>query len=199
MMSKTSRAFPRLLAVGLFGSALALAACGGGGGSSGGATQPDGEATSGGGGDKPTPSADGAAEVQGIFVTGDGPKSLAEAKGKVVIIDFWATYCQPCKKSFPKYQELVEQFGGELAVIAVSVDEPGDVDESKLKEFATQTKVKFPIIWDKEHKTAEAYKPPKMPTSFIIDKDGKIAHQHAGYESGEEEKIAEEVKKLLGK
>ncbi|NUO51837.1 MAG: TlpA family protein disulfide reductase, partial [Polyangiaceae bacterium] len=152
----------------------------------------------GGSSDKPAP-AGGAAEVQGTYVTGDGPKSLADAKGKVVIVDFWATYCQPCKKSFPKYQELVEQFGGELAVIAVSVDEPGDVDEAKLKEFAASTKVKFPIIWDKEHKTAEAYKPPKMPTSFIIDKDGNIAHQHAGYESGEEEKIAEEVKKLLGK
>jgi len=185
-----------LLAV---GSALVAAGCGGGS-SSGGSTTPDGEgtstpATSGG----ETPSGGGAAEIQGTFITGDGPKTLADAKGKVVIIDFWATYCQPCKKSFPKYQELVEQFGGDLAVIAVSVDEPGDVDESKLKEFASSTKVKFPIIWDKEHKTAEAYKPPKMPTSYIIDKDGNIAHQHAGYESGEEEKIAEEVKKLLGK
>ncbi len=197
-MMRSSRSLSRLVSIAVAGAALALAACGGGGGSSGGATQPDGETTGGGGSDKPA-SAGGAAEVQGTYITGDGPKSLADAKGKVVIIDFWATYCQPCKKSFPKYQELVEQFGGELAVIAVSVDEPGDVDEAKLKEFAASTKVKFPIIWDKEHKTAEAYKPPKMPTSFIIDKDGNIAHQHAGYESGEEEKIAEEVKKLLGK
>lgn len=197
-MMRSSRSLSRLVSIALAGAALALAGCGGGGGSSGGATQPDGEATSGGGSDKPA-TAGGAAEVQGAYITGDGPKSLADAKGKVVIVDFWATYCQPCKKSFPKYQELVEQFGGELAVIAVSVDEPGDVDEAKLKEFAASTKVKFPIIWDKEHKTAEAYKPPKMPTSFIIDKDGNIAHQHAGYESGEEEKIAEEVKKLLGK
>jgi peroxiredoxin len=197
-MMRSSRSLSRLVSIAVAGAALALAACGGGGGSSGGATQPDGETTGGGGSDKPA-AAGGAAEVQGTYITGDGPKSLADAKGKVVIIDFWATYCQPCKKSFPKYQELVEQFGGELAVIAVSVDEPGDVDEAKLKEFAASTKVKFPIIWDKEHKTAEAYKPPKMPTSFIIDKDGNIAHQHAGYESGEEEKIAEEVKKLLGK
>ena len=198
-MSK-SRVLTRFVMLLAGGVAVVAAGCSGGGSSSGG-TVPDGDGTAApttGAGDAPA-SGGGAAEIQGAFVTGEGPKTLAEAKGKVVIVDFWATYCQPCKKSFPKYQELVEQFGGDLAVIAISVDEPGDVDEAKLKEFATATKVKFPIIWDKEHKTAEAYKPPKMPTSFIIDKDGNIAHQHAGYESGEEEKIAEEVKKLLGK
>ena len=148
-----------------------------------------------------TPASSGgtAAEVSAEYVTGEGPKTLAEAKGKVVIVDFWATYCQPCKKSFPKYQDLVDQFGGDLAVIAVSVDEVGDADEAKLKEFAEQTGVKFTILWDKEQKTAKAYSPPKMPTSYIIDKEGNIAHKHAGYESGEEEKIAEEVKALLGK
>ena len=153
------------------------------------------------GDDGATPASSGgtAAEVSAEYVTGEGPKTLAEAKGKVVIVDFWATYCQPCKKSFPKYQDLVDQFGGDLAVIAVSVDEVGDVDEAKLKEFAEQTGVKFTILWDKEQKTAKAYSPPKMPTSYIIDKEGNIAHKHAGYESGEEEKIAEEVKALLGK
>jgi cytochrome c biogenesis protein CcmG/thiol:disulfide interchange protein DsbE len=140
-----------------------------------------------------------AAELTATYVTGEGPKTLAEAKGKVVIVDFWATYCDPCRKSFPKYQELVDQFGGDLAVIAISVDEPSDVDEAKIKEFAKETGVKFSIVWDKEHKTADAYKPPKMPTSFILDKEGNVAHKHAGYESGEEEKIADEVKALLGK
>lgn len=155
-------------------------------------------------GDDPKPtSASGegkaATELSATFVTGEGPKTLAEAKGKVVIVDFWATYCGPCRKSFPKYQELVDQFGGDLAVIAISVDEPGDVDEAKLKDFAKETGVKFSIVWDKEHKTADAYKPPKMPTSFVLDKEGNIVHKHAGYESGEELKIAEEVKALMGK
>ena len=152
--------------------------------------------------DGPTAAAgdrDAAAELVATYVTGEGPKTLAEAKGKVVIVDFWATYCDPCRKSFPKYQELVDQFGGELAVIAISVDEPSDVDEQKLKDFAKETGVKFSIVWDKEHKTADAYKPPKMPTSFILDKEGNVAHKHAGYEGGEEQKIADEVKALLGK
>ena len=140
-----------------------------------------------------------AKELQAEFVTGEGPKTIAEAKGKVVIVDFWATYCDPCRKSFPKYQELVDQFGGDLAVIAVSVDEPGDVSPEKIKEFANETNVKFAVVWDKEHKTSKDYNPEKMPTSFVLDKEGNIRHTHAGYETGEEEKIAAEVKELLGK
>jgi len=138
-----------------------------------------------------------ASEVNATYVTGDGPKSLAEAKGKVVIVDFWATYCDPCKKSFPKYQEILDQFGGDVAVIAVSVDGTDDASEDKLKAFAKETGVKFPILWDKEHKTAGEYKPPNMPTSYIIDKQGNIRHVHAKYEAGEEQKIADEIKALV--
>ena len=158
-------------------------------------------ASTGGTADTAAPASGGSAakELQAEYVTGDGPKTIAEAKGKVVIVDFWATYCDPCRKSFPKYQELVDQFGGDLAVIAVSVDEPGDVSIDKIKEFAKETNVKFAVVWDKEHLTSKDYNPTKMPTSFVLDKEGNIRHTHAGYESGEEDKIAEEVKALLGK
>jgi len=131
-------------------------------------------------------------------VSGEGPKSVKEANGKVTIIDFWATYCGPCKKSFPKYQELVDQFGGDLAVLAVSVDEK-DTEKSKLEEFVKAADVKFSVVWDKEHSAADAYKPPKMPTAFIVDKSGVVRHIHAGYGEGEEDKIAEEIKALIEK
>lgn len=130
-------------------------------------------------------------------VAGEGPASLKEASGKVVIVDFWATYCAPCKKSFPKYQELVDQFAGDLAVIAVSVDEKDDVTKEQIEDFAKETGVKFAIVWDKEKSAAGTYSPPKMPSSFVVDKTGTIRHLHAGYESGEEAKIAEEIKALL--
>jgi peroxiredoxin len=172
---------------------LAVAGCGGGGGG-GGASQGAEDATSQGGliGSK-------APEISGEAVTGEGPKNLGEASGKVVILDFWATYCDPCKKSFPKYQELVDQFGGDLAVIAVSVDDAEEASKEKIEAFAKETGVKFAIVWDKDQSTAGKYKPPKMPTSFVIDKEGTVKHIHAGYESGEEAKIADEIKALLGK
>lgn len=168
---------------------VALGGCGGGGPASAGSETP---ATEGGVASK-------APELSATPVGGTGPKTLAEAAGKVVIVDFWATYCDPCKKSFPKYQQLVDQFGGDLVVIGVSVDDPEDATEDKLKEFAKTTGAKFSIVWDKAQATAGKYSPPKMPTSFVIDKEGVIRHVHAGYESGEEDKIAAEVTALLGK
>lgn len=131
-------------------------------------------------------------------ISGEGPTSLKDAKGSVVILDFWATYCGPCKKSFPKYQALVEQFGGEVNVLAVSVDEV-DTGKDQITEFAKTTGVKFAVVWDKEQKAVKLYSPPTMPTSFVIDKDGVVRYVHSGYKDGEEDKIAEEVKALLGK
>lgn len=132
-------------------------------------------------------------------VTGEGPTTLKDAKGSVVILDFWATFCGPCKKSFPKYQALVEQFGGEVNVLAVSVDEPDSVTKDQIEEFAKATGVKFAVVWDKDQKAVKLYSPPTMPTSFIIDKEGVVKHVHAGYKDGEEEEITAEVKALLGK
>lgn len=139
-----------------------------------------------------------APEFTAESVTGEGPTSLKDAKGSVVVLDFWATFCGPCKKSFPKYQALVEQFGGEVNVLAVSVDEP-DTGKDAILEFAKTTGVKFAVVWDKEQKAVKLYSPPTMPTSFVIDKEGVVRFVHSGYKDGEEDKIAEEVKGLLGK
>jgi peroxiredoxin len=139
-----------------------------------------------------------APEFTADSVTGEGPATLKDAKGSVVILDFWATFCGPCKKSFPKYQALVEQFGGKVNVLAVSVDEPDSVTKDQIVEFAKATGVKFPVVWDKEQRAVKLYSPPTMPTSFVIDKEGVVRHVHSGYKDGEEDKITEEVKALLG-
>jgi peroxiredoxin len=131
-------------------------------------------------------------------VAGDGPKTLKDASGKVVLVDFWATFCDPCKKSFPAYQKLVDQFGGELVVIAISVDEPDNATKEQLADFVKTTGVKFTVVWDKAGDIrGKKYEVPKMPTSYIVDKTGVVRHMHAGYEDGEDTKVAEEVKALL--
>ncbi|MCK6586695.1 MAG: TlpA family protein disulfide reductase [Polyangiaceae bacterium] len=173
---------------------IASAGCGGGTAPTGGAGTPDSSGGSSGGlVGQPAP------EITATDVTGEGPATLKDAAGRVVILDFWATFCEPCKKSFPKYQELMDQFGGDLVVIAVSVDDPEDVKEDQIKEFVSATGVKFKVVWDKDKNAVKTYSPPKMPTSYIIDKSGVVKHIHAGYESGEEAKIGDEVRALLGK
>ena len=182
----------RTLSALLAGAALTLtlAACGGGAESGGGAETAAG--AQGGLVGKPAP------DLTAEAVTGEGPKTIQEASGKVTIVDFWATFCGPCKKSFPKYQALVDESAGELTVIAVSVDEPDNADKAKIEAFVKETGVKFAVVWDKDQSIVKKYGVEKMPTSFIVDKTGVIRHVHAGYAEGEEEKIGEEVKALIG-
>ncbi|MEZ4443232.1 MAG: TlpA disulfide reductase family protein [Polyangiaceae bacterium] len=179
----------RSLALGLCLFACApLVGCGGG-------TQTPADAPSGGGEGVAVGKA--APELKVEKVTGSGPASLAEGKGKVVIVDFWATFCEPCRKSFPAYEELAKKYGDDLAIIAVSVDDPEDVSNDDVKGFAEELGVSFSVLWDKTGGTAKTYDPPKMPTSYVLDKEGVIRHIHAGYESGEASKIDEEVAALL--
>ncbi len=135
--------------------------------------------------------------LTGEVVGGKGPKSLADAAGKVVIVDFWATYCEPCKESLPTYQRLVDSLGGDLVVIAVSRDDADDKKPEDLLGFASELKLGFGILWDKKGDDAGQYEPAKMPTAYVIDKQGVVRYVHAGYESGEELKIEAEVRDLL--
>ncbi|MGK4005701.1 TlpA disulfide reductase family protein [Sorangium sp. So ce1036] len=130
-------------------------------------------------------------------VTGEGPSTLEEARGKVVIVDFWATYCGPCRRSFPQYQEIADRFGGEVAVIAVSLDAPEDASKEDIAAFADEARVRFKILWDRDESTAKRYRPPRMPTAYVIDQGGIVRHVHAGYERGEEEELAREIEALL--
>jgi len=203
---------PRLLSGLAIVAAASLVACGGGkansgdpktGGDDNGSDMADTDGTADGASDGGDAAETGsgvgqkAPEITGEAVMGDGPKSLSEGAGQVVIVDFWGTFCEPCRKSFPKYQELVDKHAGNLAVIAVSVDDPDDVGADDLKKFAEETGVSFSIVWDKDKSVAGVYEPPKMPTSYIVDKDGIVRHVHAGFEGGEAEEIDAEVEALL--
>jgi peroxiredoxin len=119
--------------------------------------------------------------------------SLQDLRGKVVVIDFWATWCDPCKESFPSYQRLSEEFGDALVVVGVSVDEEPD----GIEDFRKATGVSFPLLWDAGGGVAEKYSPPKMPTSFVVDQAGVVQHVHAGYHDGEEDELRREVGALI--
>jgi thiol-disulfide isomerase/thioredoxin len=125
-------------------------------------------------------------------VNGGGRQSLAAHAGKVVIVDFWATWCVPCKKSFPAYQKLVQQMNGELVVLAISQDD----DAKGIPAFLSETGAKFPVVWDDAKLVAKSYDPPTMPTAYVIDKSGIIRFVHTGYHAGDEATLEEEVRSL---
>jgi len=99
-------------------------------------------------------------------------------KGQVILLDFWASWCGPCKKSFPAMQELQKHFAGRgLVIIAVSVDEKrGDMER-----FLKGMDVSFTTVRDAEQKLVAAADATTMPTSFLIDRAGKIRFVHSGF------------------
>lgn len=118
------------------------------------------------------------------------------APGKVTLVDFWATWCGPCRESFPKYQELYTKYKSRgFEIIAVSVDE--DSDKGKIPDFIKAKGAKFPVGWDKGHALAECWKPNVMPTAFLIDKKGVVRQIHAEWHNGNEKELEEQIKSLL--
>jgi peroxiredoxin len=124
----------------------------------------------------------------------NGGSKMAIEKGKVVIVDFWATWCEPCKKSFPKYQELYVKYKASgLEILAVSVDD----EKKEIPDFIKTYGAKFPVGWDDGHKIADCFKPPNMPSAYVIDKTGVVKFVHNGYHEGEEKELEKEIKSLL--
>lgn len=119
-----------------------------------------------------------------------GPDSF---QGKVVIIDFWATWCAPCRESFPAYQRLVDRHKGELVVLGVSVDE----EPTGIARFKSETGVTFPLLWDEGQVVSNNYRPGTMPTSFVLDRNGVVKFIHEGFRSGDDVTIEREVGALL--
>ncbi len=114
--------------------------------------------------------------------------------GKVVLVDIWATWCEPCKKSFPKLQDLhVKYKSMGLDIVALSADDEKD----GIAAFAKQYGAKFPVCWDESKKVIKKYEPKTMPSTYILDKTGKVRFTHSGYHEGEEAEIEKEIKSLL--
>jgi peroxiredoxin len=122
--------------------------------------------------------------------------SLKGLRGKVVLVDFWGTFCEPCKKSFPKLQALNTKYGASgFQIVGISEDEAEDKD--KIPSFADTYGAKFSLGWDEDKAIARAYKPETMPSSFIIDKKGVVRYAHVGYHDGEEVEVEKEIQELL--
>jgi len=125
-------------------------------------------------------------------LNGGGPLEIAP--GKVVLVDFWATWCVPCKKSFPKLQELYAKYRSRgLEVVGVSVDE----ERTGIAEFARREGAKFPVGWDDGKAVSAQYRPESMPSSYVVGRDGIVKHVHRGYHEGDEAVIEREIAALL--
>jgi peroxiredoxin/YHS domain-containing protein len=121
--------------------------------------------------------------------------SNEKLKGKVVLLDFWATWCAPCKKSMPELQALHAKYADRgFTVLGISIDE-GDV--AKVKRFVDSKKVTYPVAMDREESPAwEAFNVKAIPAAFLIDQKGRIVAQWTGAPAGTQD-VEMELNKLL--
>jgi thiol-disulfide isomerase/thioredoxin len=116
------------------------------------------------------------------------------ASGKVLVIDFWATWCGPCKESFPRIDAIYKKLGGGgLDVVAINEDE----DSKGIPGFVQSTGVSFPIALDPSGNAASVFNVGTMPSEFVVDRKGVVRYVHAGYHPEEMDAIEDEVKELL--
>ncbi len=120
--------------------------------------------------------------------------SLSDFKGKVVYLDFWASWCKPCRRSFPVMQKLQQKYKDQgLVVLTINED-----SEQRLAEiFLLDQNVTFTSLFDKGGKVAGIYKLVGMPSSFLIDRNGTIKAVHAGFNMKKAKKIERQIKALL--
>lgn len=106
------------------------------------------------------------------------PVSLADHKGKTIFLNFWAVRCPPCREEMPSMQKLHEKLGGkDLIILAVALDEEG---KAKVKPFIEKGGYTFKILLDPEGRVASKYNVWNIPTTFIIDKKGKVVRRVVG-------------------
>ena len=119
---------------------------------------------------------------------------LSDLKGKVVYLDFWASWCGPCKQSFPFMNELQSRFGADgFEVVAVNLDaKRGDADK-----FLAEVPARFTLAFDAKGDSARRFEVKSMPSSLLIGRDGKVVVAHKGFKESDRKELEERVAQLV--
>jgi peroxiredoxin len=119
---------------------------------------------------------------------------LSDFRGQVVMLNFWASWCGPCRTEMPILEKMYRRYS-KLGFVILGVNT--EQDSSKAIAYLRDIKVSFPILYDTSSKVSKLYNNQAMPTTILIDRNGKMRFMHEGYKSGYERDYKKQIKKLI--
>lgn len=120
---------------------------------------------------------------------------LASLTGKVVLVNFWATWCEPCEREMPAMERLYEGLRGEeFELVAVAIDET----EAEVQKFQDRYKLSFPIVLDLDQKVNQSYQTMGVPESLLLDRGGRIIERYVGPREWDAPEHVERIRALIG-
>lgn len=121
-------------------------------------------------------------------------QKLSEFRGQVVLLNFWASWCGPCRQEMPLLNNLHKKYKKlGFTVMGINVEE----DSRKAREIVKDVGIKFPVLFDTENKVSSLFDVSAMPSTVIIDRSGKMRYLHKGYKPGDMKVYKKWVKKLI--
>jgi len=121
-------------------------------------------------------------------------QKLSEFRGQVVLLNFWASWCGPCRQEMPLLNNLYKKYKKlGFTVLGVNVEE----DSNKARQIVKDVAIKFPVLFDTQNKVSELYKVSAMPSTVIIDRSGNMRYLHKGYKPGDMASYKKWVKNLI--
>jgi peroxiredoxin len=125
----------------------------------------------------------------------NGPNlRLQEQRGKVVLVNFWATWCGPCRKEMPHLNRIADKYRASgLVMLGVNIDD----DVRNATDVAAKLGVKFPVLLDTDKKVSRLYDLNSMPSTLVLDRSGRVRYVHRGYQDGYEELYDKQIRDLL--
>jgi len=125
--------------------------------------------------------------------TGDNLR-LSEYRGDVVMVNFWATWCGPCRQEMPLLDELYSRYERVgFSLLGVNIDD----DSRKAMRMVSELGVSFPVLFDDRKEVSKLYAVEAMPVTVLIDREGTVRYVHHGYKPGYEEKYLDQIRSLL--
>jgi peroxiredoxin len=127
-------------------------------------------------------------------VIGGANLRLQEQRGRVVMVNFWATWCGPCRVEMPHLNRLYDKYRGSgFVLLGVNIDE----EPRKAADLAAKLGLRFPVLLDADKKVSRLYDLTAMPSTVLIDRDGRVRYIHRGYRDGFEDTYEKQIRELL--